>query len=74
MKWTIRVKLNSKNPRVELINPHELAVSVSAPPVEGKANKQVIELLSAYFKVPKTQVKILKGESSKIKVVEISLD
>ncbi len=47
-------------------------VYVNAPPVEGKANKAVIEVLSEYFNVRKSNIKIIKGEKSRHKVVEIN--
>jgi uncharacterized protein (TIGR00251 family) len=46
-------------------------VKVKEPPREGRANDSVIRLLAAHFRVPKNYVRILKGQTSKIKVVEI---
>ena len=46
-------------------------VYVTVAPEQGKANKKMIELLSEYFNVSKSQVKILKGEISRNKIVEI---
>ncbi|RUM87332.1 MAG: hypothetical protein DSZ24_06440 [Thermodesulfatator sp.] len=42
-----------------------------APPEKGKANKQLVEVLAKHFGVKKSSVKILKGETSHNKVVEI---
>jgi len=47
-------------------------VYVNAPPAEGKANKAVIEVLSEYFNLRKNSIKIIKGEKSRNKVLEIS--
>ena len=44
-------------------------LKVTAPPVENKANKAVIEYLSKYFKIPKTSITVLKGETSKEKTI-----
>ncbi len=38
---------------------------------DGLANKQLIELLSGYLKVKKYQIRIIKGEKSRNKVIEI---
>ena len=46
-------------------------VYVKAPAVEGKANKAVIEVLADFFKIKKSQVKIIRGEKSRRKVIEI---
>jgi uncharacterized protein YggU (UPF0235/DUF167 family) len=44
---------------------------VQAAPVAGKANEAVVELLAKYFSVPKSSVKVLRGQSSRKKLVEI---
>ena len=46
-----------------------LKVKLSAPPVDGAANKELIKLLSEAFGVSKREVSILKGETSKTKTV-----
>lgn len=47
-------------------------VYLTAPPVEGKANKLLIEVLADYFKVKKDRVRILRGILSSNKTVEIA--
>jgi len=46
-------------------------VYVAAPALDGKANKALIGLLAEHFKVKKGHVKIVIGEKSREKVVEI---
>jgi len=46
-------------------------VYLTQPAHDGFANKQLIELLSGHLKVRKYQIKIIKGEKSRNKVVEI---
>ena len=46
-----------------------IKVKITAQPIEGKANKALIEFLSKRFKIPKTSIEILKGESSKEKTI-----
>lgn len=46
-----------------------LKVKLTAQPIEGKANKALIEFLSKQFKIPKTSIEILKGETSKEKTL-----
>ena len=48
-----------------------IKVKVTAQPVENKANKALIELLSKKIKVPKTMIEIVKGATSKDKTVLI---
>ncbi|MBU4056326.1 DUF167 domain-containing protein [Patescibacteria group bacterium] len=56
---------------IDAFNGNSYKVYVTAPPEDSKANKKVIELLADYFKVAKSQVKIIKGEVSRNKIVEI---
>jgi uncharacterized protein YggU (UPF0235/DUF167 family) len=46
-------------------------VKVTAVPEKGKANTKVIELISEYFKVPKSKINILSGITYKEKLIEI---
>ena len=47
-------------------------VYLQAPPLEGRANKALVELLSGYFKVRKSQIEIIKGLKSRDKIVNIN--
>ena len=44
-----------------------IKIKLTAQPIEGKANKALIEFLSKELKIPKTSIEILKGECSKEK-------
>lgn len=48
-----------------------LKVLVTAPPVEGKANAAVIEVLARALGVPRRQVEIVGGEGSRRKTVRV---
>jgi uncharacterized protein len=71
MKLKITVKPNSKVNEVVRAEDGSLTVRVSVPPVEGKANKRVIELLSEYFHKPKSSITISSGLRGKHKYIEI---
>lgn len=49
-----------------------IKIKVTAQPIENKANKALIDFLSKQFKLPKSQIEILKGETSKEKTVLLS--
>jgi uncharacterized protein len=49
-----------------------LQVRLAAPPVDGAANAELIELLAAELKVPKRSVSIVAGETSRQKRVKVS--
>ena len=46
-------------------------VYVTAPPVDGKANKALIEVLSEYFNIKKSSFEIIRGETGRNKLVRI---
>ncbi len=65
---------NSKRPRIEKDLFENLHVYVNQPPLEGRANKAIVEALAEYFKVKKSAVVLLSGEKSKNKNFEILND
>mgnify|MGYP001613583914 FL=1 len=54
-----------------LVGEEVLKVRLNAPPEEGKANKELIRLLSKHFKVPKNNIQIVIGMFGREKVVQI---
>ncbi len=71
MKVSVIAHPNSKKIRIEKDLFSTLHVYVNQLPLEGKANKAVIEALAKYFKVKRKSVLLLSGEKSKIKLFEI---
>jgi len=71
MKISVIVHPNSKKPRIEKDLTKMLHIYVNAPPLEGKANKVVVESLAKYFKIKKSNIVLIRGEKSKNKVFEI---
>lgn len=76
MKIKIKVtpNANTKSIKVEkdLLTSEDIyLVRITAVPVDGKANKALIEDLAKYFDVRKGQIRIISGETSRMKVVEI---
>ncbi len=48
-----------------------LKIRIAAPPVEGKANKEVTLFLSKWLGVPKSAINLLRGETGRLKMVEV---
>ena len=71
MKITVRVKPNARVDEVSVGDDGVFTVKVSVPPIEGKANEKLIEVLAAHFKKPKRAVQIITGLRGKNKIVEI---
>ncbi len=74
MKKQVKVKPNSKRQSIEEQPDGSLNVHLKSPPVDGKANEELISLLAAKFNVSKTKVSIKSGLASKTKLIEIDTD
>jgi uncharacterized protein (TIGR00251 family) len=70
----IQVKPNAALDAISLNANGIIVVKIKAPPMDGKANKHLIQYLSTIFKIPKSKITIIKGENSKFKTLEIQAD
>jgi hypothetical protein len=73
MKIFVKVKPSSKNPELKKLSETNFFVAVREPPVRGRANRAVINVLAEYFKISKSQVRLALGATSKNKIFEINL-
>ncbi|MCR1792705.1 DUF167 domain-containing protein [Leptospira sp. WS58.C1] len=71
MKIQIRVKPNSKKPSVTKGEDGVWVIAVKEPAIEGKANDAVVRAVAEEFGLAPSKVKILKGEKSKLKLLEV---
>ena len=74
MQKQVKVKPNSKKQTIEESADGSLTVHLKSPPVDGKANKELIELLAKKFDVPKSHIRIKSGLSSRTKLIEIDTE
>ncbi|OLP19747.1 hypothetical protein BST81_04225 [Leptolyngbya sp. 'hensonii'] len=74
MKRQVKVKPNSKAQKIIEEVDGSLTIHLKSPPVDGKANEELIKLLAQKFQVPKSGVRIQTGLSSRNKLVEIDVD
>jgi len=73
---TIRVKVIPKSSRDEIVGELEdgtWKVKVTAAPERGKANAAVCELIASHFKIPKSRVEVVSGQTSHLKQVRVDL-
>ncbi len=71
-EYSVRVKPGSKKgPLVEADEDGQLTAYVRERAVDGKANQAVVDLLAQHFGVPKSRVVIVRGQSSRAKLVRI---
>ncbi|MBD2252870.1 DUF167 domain-containing protein [Nostoc parmelioides] len=74
MQKKVKVKPNSKQQKIAEQDDGSLTVHLKSPPVDGKANEELIKLLAEKFDVPKSHITIKSGLSSRQKLIEIDTD
>ena len=70
MRYSIRVIPKAKQNKI-VVEKDRLKVYLTAPAIEGRANEALIKILAAHFQVRKGEIRIVKGEKSRDKIVEI---
>ena len=60
-------------PKSQIIGPHgeSLKIKINAPPIDGKANQEIVRFFSELLDVAKTSMEVVKGGKSKTKVLFI---
>ena len=71
MKLNVVVKPNARKNAVETREDGSLVVYVSTPPIEGRANERLVEVLAQHFRRPKRDIVIVSGLRGKRKIVEV---
>jgi uncharacterized protein (TIGR00251 family) len=73
---TFKILAVPRASRSEVTGEHDgvLRVRIAAAPVGGAANKELVKVLSRYLGVPKSDVEITAGSSSRRKTVAVSGD
>jgi uncharacterized protein (TIGR00251 family) len=69
--FPVRVISRASRNEIESVTGNALKVRVTAPPVEGAANKALIELLAERLKIRKSQIEIVAGQTSKHKMISV---
>jgi len=71
---TFAVRVLPRSSRNEIVGESEgvLKIKLTAPPVEGAANKALVEFLSGKLKVAKSRISIVTGQSGRSKVVAVA--
>ncbi|MCK5286656.1 MAG: YggU family protein [Thermodesulfovibrionia bacterium] len=69
----INIKVQPYSSRAGIVGPYGdgLKVKLTSSPVEGKANKELIDVLAKKFKITKNNVEIISGRTSKHKIVKL---
>lgn len=74
MKVFVKVKPNSSKNAVEQIDAIHYIISTTAPPIQGRANAAVIELLADHLHLAKSLLSIKRGANTKQKTIDVSIN
>ena len=67
----LKVIPNAKKSEIVGILDDALKIKISAPPLEGKANAQIIKFFCDYLDISKSKLEIISGEKSKYKLLKV---
>jgi uncharacterized protein (TIGR00251 family) len=70
--FSVRIHPNAKRSGFAGFHGESVKIDVNAPPLEGKANKELIKFLSEALSVPKSSIQIVRGDKSKGKVLKLA--
>ncbi len=71
IRLSVQVLPNAKNTEVVGLLDGALKIRLKAQPIEGQANEELIRFIATQIKVPKKQISVVRGITSRLKVVEI---
>jgi uncharacterized protein (TIGR00251 family) len=71
MKLKITVKPNARKNEVTHTADGTLVIRVTVPPIEGKANEKIIEVLAEYLNKPRKSISIVSGFKGKHKIIDV---
>jgi len=68
----LHIQPGAKNTGFAGIHGDAMKIRLAAPPVDGKANKALLDFLATYCSVPKSAVELVSGHSARAKRVRLS--
>ena len=71
MRISVKAKPQSREDKVERLADGTYAVFVREPPIQGRANRAIIALLSEFFGVSSDRIRIVSGHTSRNKIIEM---
>jgi uncharacterized protein len=69
--FSVKVHPRAKKDAISGTLGEALKLSLTSPPVDGRANQACIEFFAKLFKVPRSSITIAAGEASRNKVVRV---
>ena len=74
MKIKIYIQPNSKKSGYAGLYDGIPKLKITAPPVDGAANAEIIKIFSKLLNIPKSEIVISSGQASRIKILDINTD
>jgi uncharacterized protein YggU (UPF0235/DUF167 family) len=71
MLINVTVRASARKRTIEEQSDGSLKIWTNVAPEKGKANKDVVDLLSEYMDIPKSRILLVKGETSNKKIFKI---
>jgi uncharacterized protein (TIGR00251 family) len=72
IRIVVHVVANAKETKLQLETDRSLLMRVNAPPVKGKANREIVRWLSKKLRRPSSHIRIVAGLASNLKTLEIT--
>ncbi len=69
--FNVKVQPGASKNRIVGVQEDALRIRINAPPVQGKANKMLIQFLAKQLAIKRNQVEIISGHSSRIKTIRL---
>ncbi len=69
--FSVRMQPGASKNEIVGVQKDALKIRISAPPVEGKANKALIQFLAKQLTVKRNQVEIISGHTTRIKTIHV---
>jgi uncharacterized protein (TIGR00251 family) len=71
VRFEVHAKPRARKSRIVGERDEALVVQLAAPPVDGAANAELVELLASALSLPKRDVTLARGETGRVKLVEV---
>ncbi|MGD9943118.1 MAG: DUF167 domain-containing protein [Burkholderiaceae bacterium] len=74
--WRIRLAVQPGAARSEVVGVHDdcLKLRIAAPPVDGRANDEVLRFVAERLGVPRKRIRLLAGAGARRKLVEAEVE
>jgi uncharacterized protein (TIGR00251 family) len=73
LRLSVKIRTNGPKNAIKFEKEKGFTITVTALPIDGKANEEIINFLTKSLKIAKSQVSIISGETSKLKIFDLCL-